>query len=318
MPERSPVIVIVGPTGVGKTALAILLARSLHGEIISADSRQVYRLMDIGTAKPTPEERAQAPQHLVDVLDPDQDLSLAEFQSMAYQRIEQVLRQGKLPLLVGGTGQYVHAVIEGWGIPDVAPHPELRADIESFAEVYSSTALHAWLGEIDPPAAFAIDYRNVRRVVRALEVYLVSGAPISQHQTRTPPSYNFLVIGLTRPRDILYARIDQRIDEMIASGFVEEVRQLVARGYGRGLPSMSSLGYPEILSYLEGEFPLEEAVAAMKRETRRFIRHQANWFRPTDPSIQWFDLETTSSDTILTFVRGWLGDQAFTGAPSQS
>jgi tRNA dimethylallyltransferase len=301
-----PLVVVVGPTGVGKTAVAIRLALALDGEIVSADSRQVYRGMDIGTAKPTPEELRQVRHHLVDFLDPDEALTLAEFQSLAYQAIDRITASGKLPLLVGGTGQYVRAVVEGWGIPRVPPQPALRAELESFADEHGAAALHTRLAEVDPDAARAIDYRNVRRVVRALEVYLVGGEPISRLQTRTPPPYRILQVGLTRPRESLYSRIDARIDHMLAGGLLEEVKKLVESGCGWGLPSMSSLGYAQFRDYLGGEATLEEAVASVKRETRRFIRHQSNWFRPDDPAIIWFDLDEVDFDAILSVVRGWL------------
>jgi tRNA dimethylallyltransferase len=301
-----PLVVVVGPTGVGKTAVAIRLALALDGEIVSADSRQVYRGMDIGTAKPTPEELRQVRHHLVDFLDPDEALTLAEFQSLAYQAIDQITASGKLPLLVGGTGQYVRAVVEGWGIPRVPPQPALRAELESFADEHGTAALHARLAEVDPDAARAIDYRNVRRVVRALEVYLASGEPISRLQTRTPPPYRILQVGLTRPRESLYSRIDARIDHMLAGGLLEEVKKLVGSGYGWDLPSMSGLGYAQFRDYLGGEVTLEEAVASVKRETRRFVRHQSNWFRRDDPAITWLDLDEVEFDAILSTVRGWL------------
>jgi len=308
--RRLPLVVIVGPTAVGKTGLAVRLAQDFDGVIISADSRQVYRERDMGTAKPTPEEQAAAPHYLIDILDPDEPLSLAEFQEMAYAAIDRAHAEGKLPLLVGGTGQYVRAVVEGWGIPRVPPHPELRADLTGFAHVYGATALHAWLGAVDPAAAESIDYRNVRRVVRALEVYLVSGTPISVVQERTPPPYDILQIGLTRPRESLYARIDERIDQMMRAGLLEEVRGLLARGYGWELPAMSSLGYRQFSAYLNGEATLDEAVQAIKRETRRFVRQQATWFREDDPSIRWFNLDETGYEEIREVVSRWLGGSA--------
>jgi tRNA dimethylallyltransferase len=291
---------------VGKTEIAVRLAGDLTGEIISADSRQVYRWMDIGTAKPTTEEVAKAPHHLIDFLDPDEDLSLAQFQSFAYAAIDAVTVAGKLPILVGGTGQYVRAVVEGWGIPEVPPHLRLRSDLEAFGETYGSTALYDWLKRIDPQAAGGIDWRNIRRVVRALEVYLVTGQPISVLQQRHPPPYRILMIGLTRPREELYRRVDQRIARMIELGLAEETDALIRKGYSWGLPSMSSLGYPEMGAYLRGEIPLEDAEAAVRRETRRFIRHQYNWFRLDDASIRWFDLSEAKYEEILATISGWL------------
>jgi tRNA dimethylallyltransferase len=308
MAERhAPLVVIVGPTAVGKTAAAIHIAEALGGEIVSADSRQVYRGMDIGTAKPTVEERHRVPHHLVDILDPDQELTLAEFQTLACSAIEDVHERGLLPLLVGGTGQYVRAVIHGWGIPHVPPQPTLRADLETFADVYGPAVLHAWLAAVDPDAAHAIDSRNVRRVVRALEVYLETGSPISVLQQRRPPPYRILQIGLTRPRAALYARIDERIDQMIAGGLVDEVRRLLEAGYDWSLSSMRSLGYIQLSPYLNGQMTLEECVQAIRRDTRRFVHQQATWFRLDDPTIYWFDAGQASCEAIAAVVREWLG-----------
>ncbi len=307
MSERlPPLVAIVGPTAVGKTEVAIQLALELNGEIVSADSRQVYRHMDIGTAKPSPQERQQAPHHLIDILNPDETLTLAEYQRRAYAAIDDVLARGKLPFLVGGTGQYVRAVLEGWQVPRVPPQPALRAELEAFAEEHGAAALHARLAAVDPDAAAAIDLRNVRRVVRALEVYLVSGVPISALQRRQPPPYHILQIGLTRPRPSLYARIDARVDRMIAEGLVEEIRRLLAAGYGWHLSAMHSLGYAQFSGYLQGAMTLEEAVRAVKRETRRFVRQQYTWFRLDDPAIRWFNLDNTPIDDILAYVRRWL------------
>lgn len=290
---KGTLLVMVGPTAVGKTALAVRLGQSLNGEVVSADSRQVYRGMDIGTAKPTPEERAQTPHHLIDIRDPDEPLTLAEYQALAYKAIDWLLARGKLPMLVGGTGQYVRAVVEGWGIPRVPPQEALRAEFYAEAESSGHEALHARLRELDPAAAERIDARNVRRVVRALEVCLVAGRPISDLQRKQPPPYRIVQVGLTRPRELLYQRVDDRVDAMIEAGLVDEVRRLVEAGYGWELPAMSGLGYRQLRAVLRGEASLGEAVGEIKRETRRFIRHQSNWFSLSDPRIHWFDLETT-------------------------
>lgn len=283
------------------------IAQALGGEIVSADSRQVYTGMDIGTAKPSPEERKRATHRLVDIITPDVWLTLAEFQVQSYAAIDHIIEDGKLPLLVGGTGQYVKAVVEGWGIPHVPPQPALRADLEAFADSYGATALHARLAEVDAAAAHAIDYRNVRRVVRALEVYLVSGRPITALQARRPPAYRILQIGLTRGRQSLYRRVDERIDRMVSEGLVDEVKALTQAGYGWELPSMSGLGYAQIGAYLRGECSLEEAIARIKHDTRAFIRKQYNWFRLADPAITWFDLDHQSPDDVLKAVHHWLG-----------
>jgi len=286
--EPPRVLVIVGPTAVGKTNLALVLGPRFGGEVISADSRQVYRYMDIGTAKATPEERALVPHHLIDIVDPDEELTLAHYRALATQAIEAVWARGRLPMLVGGTGLYIWAVLEGWTIPEVPPDPSLRAALEEEARQRGYAALHARLAEVDPAAAARIDPRNVRRVIRALEVYCRAGVPISRLQRREPPPYRVFIVGLTMPRPALYARIDARVDRMIAQGLVEEVRWLRAR-YADDLPAMSALGYQQIVQYLRGEISLEEAMMLIKRHTRRFVRQQYNWFRLSDPRITWVD-----------------------------
>ncbi|RME79823.1 MAG: tRNA (adenosine(37)-N6)-dimethylallyltransferase MiaA [Chloroflexi bacterium] len=289
-------LVIVGPTAVGKTALSLRLARAFEAEIISADSRQIYRGLDIGTDKPSPEALAAAPHHMIDVVNPDQVLSLAEFQAQTYALIAGIHARGRLPVLAGGTGQWVWAVVEGWGIPRVPPDPDLRASLEAQARLLGRHVLHARLAHLDPEAAAKIDPRNLRRVIRALEVYYKTGLPISIHQRKSPPPYRTLVIGLTRPRQELYARIDRRVDQMIERGLVEEVKRLADAGYDWQLPAMSGLGYKQIGAYLRGEISLEEAVALIKKETRRFVRQQYNWFRLDDPRIRWFELTEDGPD----------------------
>lgn len=285
-----PLIVIAGPTAVGKTAFSLQIAQDFDGEIISADSRQIYRGLDIGTDKVGKEQRACIPHHLLDVVEPDQVLTLAEFQARAYAAIEAIQQRRRLPLLVGGAGQWVKAVVEGWGVPRVPPDHALRAQLEAQVQEIGAEALHAQLAAVDPQAAQKLDRRNVRRVIRALEVYQKTGIPISQHQRKTPPPYQILQIGLTRPRQELYRRIDQRIEQMMAGGLVAEVERLAAAGYGWELPAMSGLGYRQIGQYLQDEISLAEAVALIKKETRRFVRQQYTWFRLDDPNIHWFDI----------------------------
>jgi len=300
---QNPLLVIVGPTAVGKTDLSLHLAEVFEGEIVSADSRLFYRGMDVGTAKPTLEERARFPHHLIDVADPDETVGLAEFQEQAYAAIDGVHARGKLPLLVGGTGQYVRAVVEGWRIPRVPPDPALRAELEAQAEREGSERLHARLARLDPVAARRLDHRNVRRVVRALEVCLITGQPISEQQGKQPPPYRILQIGLTMERAALYDRADRRVEAMIAAGLEDEVRGLVEAGYGWDLPAMSGLGYAQFRPYFEGQVTLEEVVAEIERATRCFIRHQYNWFRLNDPAIRWFDVTETALGEIEQVVR---------------
>jgi tRNA dimethylallyltransferase len=304
--HHTPLIVIVGPTGVGKTALTLRLAQALDGEIVSADSRQIYRGMDIGTAKPTPEERARVPHHLIDILAPDEGFSLAEFQERAYAAIDDIARRGRLPFLVGGTGQYVRAVMEGWVIPRIPPDPELRAQLYAEAERDGTQALYDRLLGLDPDASESIDRRNVRRVVRALEVCIKTGRPFSAQRGKQPPPYTILQIGLTMEREALYRRIDDRVEGMIDAGLVDEVRGLLSEGYGWGLPAMSSLGYLQLKGLFEETLALAEAVALIKKETRRFIRHQYNWFRPTDARIHWLDAAQDPYPAALELIQGHL------------
>ncbi len=304
-----PLIAIVGPTAVGKTAIAIRLCEVFGGEVVSADSRQVYRDMDIGTAKPTWEERRRVPHHLIDILDPDQILTLAEFQARAYAAVNEIAGRARVPFLVGGTGQYVLAVVEGWTVPEVAPDWELRERWYAEAREAGAGALHARLAVIDPVAAARIDPRNVRRVIRALEVFHATGQPISAAQCKVPPPYRILMVGLTLPRELLYHRIDERIDEMIRRGLVAEVQRLVDQHYAWDLPSMSGLGYGEIGRYLRGEVSLDEAIRLIKRNTRRFVRQQYNWFHLSDTRIRWFDLSRPSGEAVEACVREFLSDQ---------
>ncbi|HEX5690116.1 MAG TPA: tRNA (adenosine(37)-N6)-dimethylallyltransferase MiaA, partial [Roseiflexaceae bacterium] len=277
--QSTPLLAIVGPTAVGKTRLSIELARELNGEIVSADSRQVYRFMDIGTAKPTPSERAAAPHHLIDAVDPDEDFSLGLYVDLARAAIADIAARGRLPLLVGGTGQYLAALLQGWNVPRVEPQPELRAALERQAQEEGAAALHARLAQVDPAAAAAILPSNVRRVIRALEVYEITGRPISELQAKQTPPFQARTLWLTLPAPELYARIDERVDAMVAEGLVEEVRGLVDRGYGWQLPAMSGLGYREFQPYFEGASTLEQAIERLKFDTHAFARRQPNWFR---------------------------------------
>ncbi len=301
----SDLIAIVGPTAVGKSKLAIHLAQAFDGEIVSADSRQVYRYMDIGTAKPSLKERALVPHHLIDVVDPDEDFSLALYQEMAYRSMEDIQRRGRLAILVGGSGLYVRAVIGGLRIPQVPPDAELRRSLEEKAATEGYMALYEELEEIDPDAAKNIDPRNIRRLIRAIEVCRLSGVPFSQRQ-RSEPLFRTLVLGLTTARDDLYRRIDSRVDNMMEQGLVQEVEGLLARGYALDLPSMSGVGYKHIGLYLREQMDLAEAVQRIKYETHRFARHQYAWFRLKDEGIHWFDVRNGIEESVGSLVQGFL------------
>ncbi len=300
--RQHTLLAVVGPTAAGKTEFALRLGEEFDGEIVSADSRQIYRGMDIGTAKPTPAERTRVPHHLIDIVNPDEEFTVAEYQARAYAAIRDLFARGKQPLLVGGTGLYIRAVVQGLNIPRVAPDRERRRELgrQPAGELYNR------LVELDPAASAKILPNNTRRIIRALEVIEATGTPISQLQTRHPPPFPIVQIGLTWPRAELYARVDARIERMVEQGLADEVRALVARGYGFNLPAMTSLGYREIGQYLRGEIPFEEAIRLFKSNTRKFIRHQSNWFRPADPRIYWFDLSATSYDEVHKVVAGEL------------
>ncbi len=282
-----PLLVIVGPTASGKTALSLELARHFPLEIISADSRLFYKGMDIGTAKPTLAEQARVPHHMIDLCQPDETVTLGAYQAQVYQLIEAIHQRQRLPVLLGGTGQYVWAIVEGWGIPRVSPHAALRTALESLGQ----KELARWLQKLDPLAAATIDLNNTRRTIRALEVTLITGLPMSVHQQKHPPPYQIHLLGLTCGRKTLYRRIDARVDEMITAGLVDELISLRARGYSRHLPAMSGLGYRQLWPYLDGEYSLPEATERIKFETHRFVRQQYNWFKPDDPRIHWLNIE---------------------------
>jgi tRNA dimethylallyltransferase len=282
-------IAIVGPTAVGKSELALHLAQYFPIEIISADSQQVYRYMDIGTNKPSPAERALVPHHVIDVVEPDEDFSLAMYHQLAIEALEAIEQKGKLPLLVGGSGLYVWSLIEGWKIPHVPPDQKLRRQLETRAEQEGSQSLYQELQDIDHVAAAKINPSNMRRIIRALEIYYATGQPPSQLQRKEVPGFSVLIIGLTQKRSELYRRIDGRVDKMIRRGLVEEVEQLLKKGYRPSLPSMSGMGYKQIGQFLQGEMTLPEAIDKIKYETHRLARHQYAWFRFSDSRIHWFD-----------------------------
>ena len=286
-----PLVCIVGPTAVGKTALAVELARRFRGEIINADSRQVYRGMTIGTAKPTEGEQAAVAHHLLDILDPPESFGLGLFLEYADGALSNIRGHGLLPVVCGGTGQYVWGLAEGQQLAAVPPDAEFRARLEAEAERVGVEALHRRLAAIDPARAAALDARNVRRVIRALEIHNVTGELPSELRPVVAQPGNSLVLSLTMPRDALYRRIDERVDRMMADGFLEEVEELRAAGFPMDVGPLNSPGYRELGQCLDGELSLEEAVERTKTQTHRLARRQYAWFKPGDPRIHWLDAD---------------------------
>lgn len=307
--KHGSLIGIVGPTATGKTAVGIELARKLDGEIISADSMAVYKGMDIGTAKPTPEERAEAVFHLIDVVSPDEDFSVAEFKRLAEESIADVVRRGKQPFLTGGTGLYIRAVTRGLNIPTAAPNRELRERLKAEASEFGNEALLERLRAIDPETASRLHPNDLKRIIRALEVHALTGFPISHFHAiagTTEVACHVRLFGLTMSRTALYQNIERRVDEQIQSGFVEEVRGLLDKGYSPDLPAMKGLGYKQIASCLVGRYDLRTAIDLLKRDTRRFAKRQFTWFR-AEPGIHWIDVENRNpgevADEIMSLLK---------------
>jgi tRNA dimethylallyltransferase len=298
------VLAVVGPTATGKTDVGVLLAEALGAEIVSADCMAVYQGMDIGTAKPTSEQRQRVRFHLIDVCRPDEPFNVARFQQMALDAIRQIRGRRLLPIVVGGTGLYVRALLDGFHIPPAAANEALRQQLWQEAKRLGSAALHARLQEVDPRAASRIHPNDAVRIIRALEVYLVTGRPISEWQQRQPPLEvgRARRFGLTMPRELLYRRINERVMRMIAQGWLEEVRQLLEAGYDPNLPAMRSLGYGELVQVIQGKLNLQEAIALIQRETRRFAKRQLTWFR-TDKQVEWIDASQGAEETARQIVK---------------
>ena len=295
---KKPLVVLTGPTAVGKTKLSIALAKALGGEIISADSMQVYKHMDIGSAKITEKEMDGVPHHLIDVLSPFEEFHIVRFQELAKKAVEDIYSRGRIPVFVGGTGFYIQAVTKDIDFTEGEEDKEYREELSRLAAEKGNEFLHEMLRNIDPKSAEEIHANNVKRVIRALEFYKENGFPISQHneeqkQNETP--YNLAYFVLNAPRELLYERIDRRVDEMMENGLMEEVQKLKDMGCRRDMTSMQGLGYKEILSFLEGEVPLEEAVRILKRDTRHFAKRQLTWFR-RESDVIWLDKDKFSFD----------------------
>jgi len=297
MSSFKPLIVILGPTASGKTALAIKLAKKYNGEIICADSRTIFEYMDIGTAKPTLTERKIVPHHLLDIIKPDEEFSVAEFQRLAYQTIDDILNRGKIPFLVGGSGLYIDAVTEGFKIPEIRPDNQLRRKLEAM----SLDKLKNKLKKIDSLAYCKIEKTNKRRVIRALEVAIKTGKSITELQKKKRPDYDILKIGINLPRERLYQLINQRTEKMIKMGLVDEIKKLFKMGYDFNLPAMSGLIYNEIGEYVRGKTSLEKAIEKAKQRTRQFARRQMTWFKK-DPKIKWITNYQEANNLIFKFL----------------
>jgi tRNA dimethylallyltransferase len=290
------VIVIVGPTASGKTKVSIELAKEIQGEIVSADSMQVYKYMDIGTAKPNKEEMAGIKHYLIDEVEPDEEFSVAKYQKLAYKYIGEILKKGKIPIVCGGTGLYINSLIYNIEFADTICDWKLREELTEEAKKYGNEYIHNKLKAIDPKAAEKIHMNNVKRVIRAIEVYTYTNKPISLHQEeslKNPPKYNYIIIGLNKERKRLYEDIEKRVDIMMEEGLVEEVRNLMEMGYDKDTIAMQGLGYKEIMSYLKGEISKEDALYVLKRDTRRYAKRQITWFKKLE-NIYWIKLDEIS------------------------
>ena len=311
MSNKPKLLVLVGPTAVGKTKMSIELAKTFNAEIISGDSMQVYRQMDIGTAKIKPEEMNGIPHHLIDIHEPDYPYSVAEFQENCRHLIEDIHARGKLPFIVGGTGLYVESVCYNFQFSEVGSDEEFRKEQFDYADVHGPEKLHEKLREIDPPSAERLHPNDVRRVIRSLEIYHMTGMRQSDQLAaqKKESSYDLCIVGLTMDRQMLYKRIEDRIDEMMEEGLVQEVAALLDHGVGPGCISMQGLGYKEIASYLRGEVPLETAVSELKRDTRRFAKRQLSWFRHMK-DIHWVDMtDTANFSTSFAMIRDIIAEK---------
>ncbi|MEK3735426.1 MULTISPECIES: tRNA (adenosine(37)-N6)-dimethylallyltransferase MiaA [Paenibacillus] len=294
--SKPKLLVLIGPTAVGKTRMSIEIAKAFGCEIISGDSMQVYRGMDIGTAKIKPDEMEGIPHHLIDIHDPEHAYSAAEFQEQATRIIQEVGDRGRLPFIVGGTGLYIESVCYGFRFSEGGADEAFRQEQLRYAEEHGAEALHQRLHQIDPEMAGKLHPNDLRRVVRALEVYHLTGVPLSAQlasQKKESP-YQLCLIGLTMDRQMLYKRIEERIDQMLGEGLVDEVAFLLGRGFGPSLVSMQGLGYKEIVSYLQGQCSYEDAVELLKRDTRRFAKRQLSWFRHMK-DIEWVDVSNPAN-----------------------
>ncbi len=307
------VIVIVGPTASGKTSLSIELAKHYNGEIISADSMQIYKYMDIGTAKPTTEEMQGIKHYLIDEVNPDEDFNVVKYTQLANHYIEEILKKGKQPIIVGGTGLYVSSLVNNITFSETECDPELRNKLQQEAEEYGAQYLHEKLSSVDPEAAESIHPNNIKRVIRALEVFYQTQKPKAFHNEQSkqmPPKYNYILLGLNMDRELLYSRINKRVDIMQEAGLLQEVKHIIEMGYGDCNIAMQGIGYKQIISYLNGEISFEEAIELIKRDSRRYAKRQLTWFRRMD-EINWLNVDKIGNNdnvvsTAIAIIDGQL------------
>ncbi len=303
------VIIIAGPTASGKTGLSIELAKEINGEIVSADSMQLYKYMDIGTAKPDEKEMSGVKHYLIDEIYPDEEFSVARYQEMALKYIKEILEKGKCPVVVGGTGLYINSLIYNINFTETISDWELREKLKKEASEYGNEFLYEKLKKIDPEAAQKIHLNDLKRIIRAIEVYEYTKTPISKHQEvsrENPPIYNFAVFGLKMDRERLYDRINKRVDSMFERGLIDEVKNLIKLGYEKNSVAMQALGYKEVLSYLRGEITLDEAIYIIKRDTRHYAKRQITWFKRIE-NMRWIDLdEEGDTDEIIKNIKNYI------------
>ncbi|WP_128895385.1 tRNA (adenosine(37)-N6)-dimethylallyltransferase MiaA [Longirhabdus pacifica] len=310
--RKEPLLVIVGPTASGKTKISLDIANTYNGEIISGDSMQVYRGMDIGTAKASRAEREQIPHHLIDIRNPDEGYSVSEFQQMAKASITDIAARDKLPIIVGGTGLYIESVCYNYAFTEVSFHEDYRKSLMQYAEEHGNEMLHSKLQQVDAQAAERLHPNDTRRIIRALEIFEFTGKTMSealQAQQKQSP-YTLCLIGLTMDRQLLYKRIEERIDEMMEQGLLNEVEQLLAKGYDTDMVSMQALGYKEMIGYLSGEYDLDRAVYLLKRDTRRFAKRQLSWFRRMN-EIHWIDVTDGNFTKHLQHIHDIIGGKLY-------
>ncbi len=308
---KKKIILLVGPTASGKTFASVEIARYIGSQVISADSMQIYKQMNIGTAKVTEDEKKSIKHHMIDIIDPDVPYTVSEFKEDTGKIIKKLHSENKIPVIAGGTGLYINSIIYDLDFSNTLSSPEIRNELEELLEEKGKEHLHKVLESLDPASAEKIHYNNVKRVIRALEVYRITGRPFSEQNKnfrKNSENYDFIIIGLDMDRTILYNRINDRVDEMIEMGLVEEVKSLMENGYAKELQSMQGIGYKEIAGFLEGEIPLEEAVRLIKRNSRRLAKRQFTWFKP-DKRIKWIEVNPNNKNKLIEDIKIYLSER---------